>query len=524
MVKATRREIGPDDRVLVTGAAGGVGRHVVRALLDAGCEVRAVDVRPADYGAVGELVDPSETEWISGDLLALDLDELVRDCAAVIHTAASVGLSESYDELEPTNVELTERLYDAADRAGARHFVHFSTGTLYRPGRGLRTEDDDVEPSTDYERTKLDSERVFTTKRAPRTHWTILRPAYVYGPHCESMAAGLVTLPPIIRNFTPLLPGFSGGTRSSWVHVEDVAAAAMAVLGNPVAYGRRFNVADDTPLGFGEALTAMTEAYGLGIGPFLPFPSPTVLMTFSPVVDREYTATTIRTVLRQLWKRIAQRYELDTPLRPKVDRSVLFYVAEDTVLDNAALENLGWAPKYPALTDGIVETVRWYQNHSWVPRYDTEAQLRLRDEREGGTGFAFTQLVTGTWTPPDGLARHVTLELDVEFPRVTRADLSGFVTGTGTFEGLAEDAHLEGTIELALFGTNKLHYEFGFETSAGVHRCDVATSFSALRPISSLQRVEGALRNERAEHAGDVVLNLELADRAVGLLTSFRLL
>ena len=116
------------------------------------------------------------------------------------------------------------------------------------------------------------------------------------------------------------------------------------------------------------------------------------------------------------------------------------------------------------------------------------------------------------------------VELDIEFPRVTRADLSGYLTGTATFEGLAEDVHLEGTIELAIFGANKLHYEFGFETSAGAHRCDVATAFSALRPISSLQRVEGTLRNERAEDAGDVVLNLELADRAVGLLTSFRLL
>ncbi len=521
--KTKSRDIRPGDTVLVTGAAGGVGRHVVRALLDAGCEVRAVDERPADYRTLGEVFDVDELEWISTDLVDTNLDELVRDCEAVIHAAAFVGLSESYEELAPFNVELVEDLYRAARDAGVKHFVHFSAGTIYRPGRGLRGEGDAIDPSTDYEQTKVHSEERLQAAADLETHWTILRPAHVYGPHCESMAAGLVTLPPILRNFTPLLPGFSGGTRSSWIHVEDVAAATMAVLGNPEAYERAFNVADDTPLGFGEALTAMTEAYGLSIGPFLPFPSPTLLMTFSPVVDREYTASTIRTVLRQLWKRIAARHELDTPLRPKVDRSVLFYVAEDTVLDNSALRALGWAPKFDSLTEGITETIQWYQEHGWVPRYDTQAQLRLKDERDG-TGFAFSQIVNGTWTTTEGEERHVALELEVEFPRVGRADLSGRINGEASFEGLAEDAELEGTIELAIFGANKIRYEFGFQTARGACRCDVAASFSPLRPISSLQRVEGNLRNAHGENLGAVVLNLDLAERAVSLLTSFRLL
>lgn len=520
--KSKTREILPGDRVLVTGAAGGAGRHIVRALLDAGCEVRAVDARPMSYRSLLELIDADEVEWRQVDLLEADLDEVVRDCKAVIHTAAFVGLSESYDELAPSNVDLPYDLYEASRRAGVRHFVHFSAGTIYRPGRGLRAEDDVIEPSTDYERTKVDSERVIRDAENG-TNWTILRPAHLYGPHCESMAAGLVTLPPIIRNFTPLLPGFSGGTRTSWVHVEDVAAATLAVLGNPAAYGKSFNVADDTPLGVGEALTAMTEAYGLRIGPFVPFPSPTLLMTFSPVVDREYVTSTIRTVLRQLWKRIAQRNDLDTPLRPKVDKSVLFYVAEDTVLDNASLRALGWTPKYAALTDGIAETILWYQDHGWTPRYDTESQMRLRDEAEG-VGFAFAQIINGRWIDADARDHHVALTLELEFPRVARADLSGRINGEATFDDLVEDAKLEGTIELAVFGGRQISYEFGFETPEGAFRCEVEAAFSPLKPISSLQRLEGRLWNEHGEHVGAVELNLELAERAVGLLTSFRLL
>jgi nucleoside-diphosphate-sugar epimerase len=520
---STQREVGPSDRVLVTGAAGGVGRHIVRALLDAGCEVRCVDRRAPDYRTLPELVDAGEVEWITGDLLELDLDELTADCRAVVHTAAYVGLSETYEELAPSNVELTQRLWEAAQRAGARHFIHFSAGTVYEPGRGLRSEDAPIGAATDYVRTKIASEAIFRNAEEPDTDWTILRPAYIYGPHCESMGAGLVTLPPIIRNFTPYLPGFGGGTRSSWVHVEDVAAAAMVILGNPVAYERTFNVSDGTPIGVGEALTAMTEAYGLNIGPVLPFPSPTVLMMFSPVVDREYVASTVRTVLRQLWRRIAARHGLDTPLRPKVDRSVIFYVAEDTVLDSSSLRELGWEPKHASFTEGIGDTIRWYQEHGWTPRFDTEAQVRLRDESEG-FGFAFDQMLAGRWVGPDGDEHEVVLQLEVEFPRVSRADLSGRINGTATFEGLVEEADLAGTIELKIFTARRIAYEFGFEAPGGAHRCYIQSSFSALRPISSLSQLEGELNDQLGEHVGGVELNLDLPEQAVPILTSFRLL
>lgn len=523
MMTASTREVGPTDRVLVTGAAGGVGRQIVRALLDAGCAVRCVDRRPPDYRTLPELVNADEVEWVTGDLLQLDLDALVEGCRAVVHTAAYVGLSETYEELAPCNVELVRRLLGATERAGVRHFIHFSAGTVYQPGRGLRSEDDPLDATTDYVRTKIASESLFEDLEGGSTRWTILRPAYIYGPHCESMGAALVTLPPILRNFTPYLPGFGGGTRSSWVHVEDVAAAALMVLGNPTAYGRVFNVSDGTPTGVGEALTAMTEAYGLNIGPVLPFPSPTVLMTFSPVVDREYVATTVRTVLRQLWRRLATRHGLDTPLRPKVDRSVIFYVAEDTVLDSSALRELGWVPKHSSFTEGIGETIRWYQEHGWTPRFDTEAQVRLRDQQEG-VGFAFDQTLAGRWIDADGNDREVILTLEVEFPRVSRADLSGHVNGTARFEGLVDEAPLEGTIRLELFTGRQLAYEFGFETPVGAHRCYVQTAFSAMRPISSLSHLEGSLNNQIGENVGGVELNLGLAEQAVPILTSFRLL
>ncbi|MEZ4461931.1 MAG: SDR family NAD(P)-dependent oxidoreductase [bacterium] len=141
----TKREIQAGDRVLVTGGVGGVGRHIVQALVDAGCEVRAVDLNDPDEN-VAELVDLDAVEWVKTDLRSARLSALVQDCAAVVHTAAMVGLSESYDELVETNVDVVHDLYAAASDAGVRHFVHFSAGQIYEPARGLRDEGGNISP------------------------------------------------------------------------------------------------------------------------------------------------------------------------------------------------------------------------------------------------------------------------------------------------------------------------------------------------------------------------------------------
>ncbi len=517
---AVKRQIQPGDLVLVTGAVGGVGRHVVQALVDAGCEVRAVDLKKPD-AMVAELVDLEGVEWIQGDLVKMKLAPLVEGCKAVVHLAAMVGISETYDELVVTNVDLVESLYEACEAAGVVHFVHFSTGQIYEPARGLRDEDAKIFPGNPYEETKIEGERVFPT-RAVSTHWTVLRPALVYGPHCVSMSAGLVTFPPILRNFMPLLPGFTGGARTNWCHVADLAAATMAVLGNPRSYEQIFNVGDDTPLGNGEVITAISEAYGLPIGPLVPFPNGAILVAFSPVVDREYVERTLRQVLRQIWKRICTRYQLDSPLRPKLDRNAVFYVAEDTVVDAGKLKALGWAPEFPSLRDGIGETVKWYQDHGWVPRYDTETEAIVREQ--GSFGFSVSQRLEGHWhSPADDQTRPLHLSVDLEFRNVLTGDFSGHLEGMAWFDGLATDVAIEGTVQVKVLSARSICYEFGFEDAEhGGHRCKLEATFNALRPFSSMSMLKGRLINRHGDLVGNVELSLGFADQVIPLLMSFR--
>jgi nucleoside-diphosphate-sugar epimerase len=521
----------PGATVLVTGAAGGVGRHVVRKALDAGLRVRAVDRWSANEVELHGLYDPHEdVDWLYAELSAADLDAVVDGCSAVVHTAALVSLSESYPELAGVNVALVDDLYRAAQRQGVEHFVHFSCGAIYRAQSGLRREDDPVSASNAFEQTKIDSEKIFSAQSEADTRestpWTILRPALIYGPHCSKMGASIATIPPIVRGFMPYLPGITGGQRTNWCYVEDAASAVITVLGNENAYERTFNVADDTPLGFGEVVTSITEAYGLEVGPLVPFPNTALWTALSPLIDRDWVFDLARQILRGLWNRLQHQQGLHSPLRPRVDRNALFYVEKDNILGADALKELGWRAKYTDFRLGIVETVRWYQEHGWAPRFDTETRVRLKDEKQN-LGFGFRELLEGHWhDAASGKRGRARLMLDAEFPNVGRLalDLEGNVDGTLTLDGLVEHVDVRGTIRIRLLSEDGIHYEMGFDDARGrPYRMALSRTVSPLHPVDSLTHVDGRITGSDGEAVGDVDLIFEPRSQLVPLIASIRI-
>ena len=511
--------------VLVTGAGGGVGRHVVRQALDAGLRVRAVDRVPATEVELHGLFDPHEdVDWRFAELSAANLDALVDGCSAIVHTAAFVSLSESYHGLAGVNVELVRELYAAAERNDVEHFVHFSCGAIYRPQPGLRAEDDELAASNAFEQTKIDSEKVFPEEPAS-TRWSILRPALIYGPHCAKMGASIATLPPLVRGFMPYLPGITGGPRTNWCYVEDAAAAALTVLGNDDAFERVFNAADDTPLGFGEVVTSITEAYGLEVGPLVPFPNTALWTALSPLIDRDWVFDLSRKLLRGLWSRLQHQQGLHSPLRPRVDRNALFYVEKDNILGADALKGLGWTAIYDDFREGIVETVRWYQEHGWAPRFDTETRVRLKDEKQN-VGFGFRELLEGYWRDAGGQKHEARLMLRAEFPNVGRLarDLEGNIDGTLTLDGLVDHVDIRGTIRVRLLSEDGIHYEMGFDDADGTpFRMALSREIDVLHPVVSWTDIGGRITGHDGEHVGHVELNFDMGSQLVPTVASVRI-
>ncbi len=516
--------------VLVTGAAGGVGSHLVKELLEAGYAVRALDrvsradaaLRPEDLGEGGE----ASLTWMTCDLERVReqaLEGWVSGCVAVIHAAARVNLTDEDADMVGPNVQVTRRLVEAARRAKVGRFVFYSCASLYASG-GLLNETRPLDPHSAYDRSKRDAEQV-VREGAGEMAWTILRPAMIYGPYCRTMSAGAVTLPPILRWFIPYLPGLTGGPRANWCHAGDAARAAVFALGCEGAAGRVLNVADATPLGFGEVMTSIIEAYGLEVGPFIPFPGAGTQGLIGPLIDRDLVFDTARTVLRQLWKRVQATYGLDSPLRPRVDRKALSYTSGDAIIDAGALRALGFEPRWEDFREGIVETIAWYQQRRWAPRYDTQSLLAMR-ERERERGFAYSEELHGTWTDPTGARAPMTLDLDVEFPpmRKLAAQLRGNLDGTLWMRPLAQGVPVVGTVTLRWLSERALRYEFGFSAGEQSYRFSGQKSLQLAGLLSGLERLEGVIHDQHGVAVGRAQVRFALGRQLVPFLVSLRFL
>lgn len=111
----------PDEpgRMLITGAAGGVGTFLRTGLAESGWHMRCLDLRVPD--------DPGGAEWIVGDIA----DESVLDAAmagvdVVIHLAA-IPVEDRFDAILRANIEGTYRVFEAAVRAGVPRFLFASS-------------------------------------------------------------------------------------------------------------------------------------------------------------------------------------------------------------------------------------------------------------------------------------------------------------------------------------------------------------------------------------------------------------
>ena len=172
-------------RVLVTGAGGFIGCHLVRDQLARGRSVVATDI---DLGRLDALRLDGDLQCHQADIRDTDaMRRLLAGSDTVFHLAAAhldVLKDEAY--FDDVNVRATGELVRLAGEAGVRRVVHCSTVGLYGPLATLPADEDTVpRPDIAYERSKLAGEQaVREAAEASGVSTVILRPAWVYGPLC----------------------------------------------------------------------------------------------------------------------------------------------------------------------------------------------------------------------------------------------------------------------------------------------------------------------------------------------------
>lgn len=203
-------------RFLVTGAAGFIGRHVVRRLTAEGHDVVAVDRRPG---------------FVQGDLLTMDLAPLLDGTEYIIHLAGQPGVRESWSQFADYsrgNIEVTQRLLEALrGHKEVRKFVLASTSSVYGAAPMPAREDGPALPVSPYGATKLAAEQLCDLYgRTTGLPWLALRYFTVYGPGQRPDMAFTRWLT-AARDGTPIQIYGAGDQVRDFTYVDDIVAATV---------------------------------------------------------------------------------------------------------------------------------------------------------------------------------------------------------------------------------------------------------------------------------------------------------
>ncbi len=257
---------------VVTGAAGFIGSHLTARLVEQGWAVRGLDnERSGDWRRLTVPVDRIER-----DLTSLSGDELLSLCdgaTALFHLAAEKHNSSKTTPQRTieVNVLATQRLFDAAARAGIPRVVFTSSLYAYGPrGPESMTEDDLPAPTTVYGASKVAGEHLLRVAgRASELSWTVARLFFIYGPR-QYAEGGYKSV--IVKNFERIRRGESpvilgdGEQALDYVYVDDCVEALLAMLG-PEHDGCIYNVATGRSITVNKLTSLMLHASGSDLEP-----------------------------------------------------------------------------------------------------------------------------------------------------------------------------------------------------------------------------------------------------------------
>lgn len=222
-------------RVALTGATGYTGGHLLRALSARGDAVSAL-------ARAGTRVPAPPWRVVEGDLGdRAALDRLVEGCDAVVHVAAvyrTAGHPDSY--YRDVNVGGTERLLEAAARAGVARFVHTSTvGVHGHVENPPATEDAPIAPGDVYQATKAEAEALaHELGRRRGVPVAVVRPGAIYGPRETRL---LKIFRAVARGRYAIVG--SGSTFYHPVYIDDLVQGFLLALQRDEAVGQSFIVA-----------------------------------------------------------------------------------------------------------------------------------------------------------------------------------------------------------------------------------------------------------------------------------------
>jgi nucleoside-diphosphate-sugar epimerase len=243
-------------RVLITGATGLLGGHLIKELQQRGEDIRAL-VLPVENA---DKLEKEGVEVVRGDITnASTLKPAVKDVELVFHLAGMMGVWRPLADYRLVNVTGSENLYKAAQKAGVRRYVHTSSHTVYGLGYSrFLTENDALRPDPDpYSLTKAEGDRLMRRLMlTSEVETVILRPGTFFGPgdrlHFGRMAQKMKVGKGVIIG--------RGDNALPFCYVTDVVQGFMLAAYHENAPGNVYNITNDHPMTQLEMFNAIADA------------------------------------------------------------------------------------------------------------------------------------------------------------------------------------------------------------------------------------------------------------------------
>ncbi|CRY56759.1 putative nucleotide di-P-sugar epimerase or dehydratase [Yersinia intermedia] len=329
-------------KVLVTGATCGLGRNAVEYLRRQGIKVIAAGNNPA----MGTLLTKMGAEFIHADLTNLVSSQakaMLANVDTLWHCSGFTSPWGTEEAFELANVRATRRLGEWAAAYGVENFIHISSPAIYFDFHHHRNIQEDFRPAryaNEFARSKAAGEEVIEQLALsnPQTHFTILRPQGLFGPHDKVMLPRLLQM---IKYYGTLLLPRGGNALVDMTYLENaVHAMWLATQSQNTLSGRAYNITNQQPRPLRTIVQHLLEELSMPCR---------IRSVPYPMMD----------IMARTMEKLGNRAEKEPVLTHYGAAKLNFDMTLDT---RRAEQELGYRP-IVSLDEGIIRTARWIKQH-----------------------------------------------------------------------------------------------------------------------------------------------------------------
>ena len=258
-----------DKRVLVTGADGFIGSHLVQQLVAAGARVRALAQYNSfnSWGWLEQVAGLEHVEVVPGDIRdAHFCAELVRNVEIVFHLAALIAIPYSYrapESFVDTNIKGSLNLCEAARSNGVKRFVHTSTSEVYGTAQYVPIDEKHpLQPQSPYSASKIGADcMALSFYHSFELPVVIARPFNTYGPRQSARAVIPTIVTQIASGRKEISLGNLAATRD-FTYVEDTCRGFLAIAELDGGEGEVFHIGSNHEISVADLVARISDIMG----------------------------------------------------------------------------------------------------------------------------------------------------------------------------------------------------------------------------------------------------------------------